>query len=96
MKFMVDLAGFICGRILEADRMRPREQRVLSAHDDVDANLRAVWFRFTGLSGPEADSDVDRLRATFERATASTDDNPDAGRVAVCMAAATSPEFLLY
>lgn len=96
MKFMVDLAGFVCVRILEADRARPSEARVLSRHDDLDENLRSIWYRFTGISGAEAEADVERLRTAYESATASTDDNPDAGRVAVCMAAATSPEFLLY
>jgi hypothetical protein len=96
MKFMVDLAGFVCVRILEADRLRPAGQRVLSRHEDLDENLRAIWFRFTGISGAAADAEVARLRETYQSATASTDDNEDAGRVAVCMAVATSPEFLLY
>jgi hypothetical protein len=96
MKFMVDLAGFVCGQILEADRARPASQRVLSRHEDLDENLRSVWFRFTGISGADADADVARLREAYQSATASTGDNEDAGRVAVCMAAATSPEFLLY
>lgn len=95
MKVMVDLAGFVCSRILEADRARPQSERVLSRFDEPEENLRSIWLRFTGVSGAAADDDIARLAETQQQATGATG-QPDAGRLAVCVAAATSPEFLLY
>lgn len=96
MKFMVDLAAFVCGQILEADRARPEDDRVLSRFEDDEANLRALWLRFTGIAGDAATDDVQRLLDVQREATEASAGNVDAGRLAVCVAAATSPEFLLY
>lgn len=95
MKFMVDLAGFVCGQIVEADRQRTASERVLARYDDSDQNLRSIWLRFTGISGAAADDDIARLARVEAEATADTG-SAEGGRWAVCIAAVTSPEFLLY
>ncbi len=91
MKFMVDLAAFFCSDILRADAERPVAERILSRFEDQDENLRHIWARFTGITGEAADADVERLKTV----QAGPDDAVE-GLWAVCIAAGTSPEFLLY
>lgn len=95
MKFMVDLGGFVCTEILRADVDRPLEERVLLLEGEQDERLRSIWFRFTGITGSAADPYIERLARVEEDASAASSE-PGAGAMAVCLAAITSPEFLLY
>jgi hypothetical protein len=92
MKFMIDLGAFVCNAIWELDEERPEAARILSGQDSDAANARSLWFRFTGIEGPAADASV----AGLVEAMAAAGDNPRQRAMAMCIAAATSPEFLLY
>jgi hypothetical protein len=92
MKHMIDIGAFICDAIVQGDQARPPDARILSAAESDSDNARRVWFRFTGIEGPEADEAVERLTAAMNAAGAT----PRLRAMALCMAAATSPEFLLY
>jgi len=92
MKFMIDLGAFVCDTIWNADAERPVSARILTGADGDEANARAVWFRFTGIEGPAADASVQGLVEAMDAAGA----NPRQRAMAMCIAAATAPEFLLY
>lgn len=96
MKFMVDLGGIVCQSILAADAERPESERVLLLPDEPTARLRRIWFRFTGIEGEAATPYVDKLAQVESEASAASPNNPNAGLLAVCLAAVTSPEFLIY
>ncbi|MEM1022561.1 MAG: hypothetical protein AAF627_15845 [Myxococcota bacterium] len=92
MKFMMDLGGFVCDVIWNSDAERPVSQRILSGAGNDEAQARAVWFRFTGIEGEAADASIQGLVEAMNRAGA----QPRRRAMAMCIAAATSSEFLLY
>lgn len=95
MKFMMDLAGFICFGLSDLDPDRPTEERVLTRYSDIDENIRYILLRFTGIEGEAADEYVPRLRASYETGLGSST-RANGGWEAVCFSVFTSPEFLLY
>lgn len=95
MKFMMDLGGYSCKALADADPMRPIEQRALMRFDDPDENLRYLILRFTGIEGEAADELVRRLEPV-RSAGARGPRGELGGWEAVCLALFTSPEFLLY
>lgn len=94
MKFMVDLGGFVCQQIIRADRERPESERVLLLSGPQDERLSEIWFRFTGIRGDAATPYIERLARVEESAEATGPQGT--GALAVCLAAVTSPEFLIY
>jgi hypothetical protein len=95
MKFMMDLAGYACTGLSDADPMRPLEERVLTRFSDREENIRYLLVRFAGLEGAPADPYVPRLWGTFEQGAQGAR-GERGGWEAVCIALFTSPEFLLY
>jgi len=93
MKFMMDLAKFVCDGIVDLDAARP-DQVILTRYSDVDTNLDHLMLRFWGLEGEAATPYRDRLRSAYDSASASL--GAAAGWEAVCLSLATSPEFLIY
>jgi hypothetical protein len=95
MKFMLDVGGFVCTALGDAETERPVEDKVFSRHSNLDQNLRYMLLRFTGIEGRDADEYVARLTRTHEAGRSSIQ-RPYGGEEAVCLALITSPEFLLY
>ena len=95
MKFMVDLSGFYCKGLADAESQRPAGQKFYTRFPTVDENLRFLLLRFTGIEGTEADPYVTRLQAAYTAGAQSTT-LLLGGYQAVCMSLFTSPEFLLY
>lgn len=93
MKFLMDVAGFVCPAVREADNSRPESEVVLARFPDPDENIRYLLLRFLSLDGAAADGYASRLRVVYDAAGAT---NPSDGWQAVCVALITSPEFLLY
>lgn len=94
MKFMMDLGGFVCSGLADAEATRPAETRVFSRYPDRDENLRYMVLRFLGLEGADADPYVTRLGRVYDAAAPAEDIM--SGYEAACIALVTSPEFLLY
>lgn len=92
MKFSIDFAAFVCRAIIDGDRQRPEGQRILARFDSAEENARFVWYRFTGIEGPAADESVARLVDAMNAAGSVPTDRA----LALCISAATSPEFLTY
>lgn len=97
MKFMVDLSGILCSNIIQGDRLKTEDQRVVLKYpNEVDRNLRQLILRFWAIDARAEDHpDVARLRTVFEAGQAGAAGNRS-GWLAVCMALTTAPEFLLY
>lgn len=99
MKFLVDLGGFYCQGVAEADlgmNARPANQRLLNRVDgDVDGGIRHMVLMFTGIEGAEADDYVTRLRAAYDTG-ASGALGDVGGWQAVCLSMFTAPESILY
>jgi hypothetical protein len=95
MKFMMDLGGYFCGAVGDADPNRPADQRVLTRFADREPNLRYLLLRFTGIDGSDAAPYVARLGTVFDAARSGAKGEAG-GWQAVCLALFTSPEFLLY
>lgn len=95
MKFMMDLAGYICTGLSDYDPMRPMEQRVLTRFNTKEENIRYMLFRFTGIEGPDGDTYVSRLTSVWDESVSGAR-GEKGGPEAVCMALFTSPEFLIY
>lgn len=95
MKFMIDLGGFFCAAIAEAENVRPAAERVFTRHATLSDNLSSMLVAFTGIDGPDAEPYVARLRRVHEAARSGPRGDLS-GYEAVCLALFTSPEFLLY
>lgn len=95
MKFMTDLAGYVCTALSDADPGRPEHQRVLTRFGDRDTNIAYLLLRFTGIEGAAAEGYAERLRTVYDGGSKGAR-GERAGWEAVCIALFTSPEFLLY
>ena len=95
MKFMMDLGGFFCSALADAEATRPIEDRVFTRHGSRNDNLSTMLLAFTGIDGVDAEPYIERLTRVHDAARS----GPRAdlsGYEAVCLALFTSPEFLLY
>lgn len=95
MKFMMDLAGYVCTALSDYDPMRPQEQRVLNRFPNREENIRYMLLRFTGVEGAAADEYIPRLSAAWDEGLTGARGEKGGGE-AVCMSLFTSPEFLIY
>ncbi|MEQ9501454.1 MAG: hypothetical protein RIT81_31580 [Deltaproteobacteria bacterium] len=100
MKFIIDLGGFYCTGIADADlnaqTPRPEDQRLMNRYPaSVDDGLEHMLLMFTGIEGEDAAPYVVRLRRAYDAGAASAL-GARGGWEAACLALFTSPEFLLY
>lgn len=96
MKFMVDLGAILCTQILQADRLRVVEDRVLLRYaNDVERNLQSLMLRFWAVDALTDDPELAKLRNVYEQGRQGAGGDPS-GWLAVCLALSTAPEFLLY
>jgi hypothetical protein len=100
-KFMDDMAGQVCGKVVTADKARPTaaERAIVRYPEDVDRNLRFLRLKLHGIFVPDGAMDgladlrklYDDTLADGRGATAA-----DGAWLAVCVAMTTAPEFMAY
>lgn len=100
MKFIVDLGGFYCTGIADADlnptTPRPEANRLMNRYPaDVDQGLSHMLLMFTGIEGDDAAPYLVRLRRAYDAGAVGAK-GTRGGWEASCLALFTSPEFLLY
>jgi hypothetical protein len=111
LKFMDDMARYVCDEMMSADDLKPQPQRALTRFvvepedlEDgpaIDENLRYLALRFLAERIPADAPDDPRLvdlKALFIAGSQAADGAPSGamGWMTVCVGMLTSPEFHLY
>lgn len=97
MKYMDDMAGYVCRQAVARDATEPdwASRLVVPFPDDVDLNLRFLRLKFHSVYVDESDPKaIAPYRKLYEDVLAATSDMKKAWE-AVCVAMVTAPEFLI-
>ncbi len=98
MKFMDDMASYVCSKAVEADLKNPdlTKRSVIRHPDDVDQTLRFLRLKFHAVFVPNTSTKgIEKLRKLHDAIRTKTNSETKAW-TGVCIAIVASPDFFAY